>query len=235
MRQVISHLSDASGAISPLAPAMCRWVVAFSRSLKAELIEGDDLEKELSEVLTEEELTQLMAAHHRPSFALSVLTELGAAAPLRESHRIRLDENLTYFEDSVGICARLLANPIPLAYTRHTSRFMVIWLSALPLGLYESCSWGTIPLAVVIAFLLLGIDEIGVSIEEPFSIMPLDDMCVEIEDDLFSILREAVVTKRTAAAAVAAAMGTGATGTAFSPLPPPSVSAAAVAAAAIKM
>ena len=83
---------------------------------------------------------------------------------------------------------------------------MVIWLSALPLGLYESCGWATIPLSLVIGFLLLGIDEIGVQIEEPFGLMPLDEMCMEIEGDLFSILEEAVATKRTAAAAAAAAL-----------------------------
>lgn len=83
---------------------------------------------------------------------------------------------------------------------------MVIWLSALPLGLYESCGWATIPLALVIGFLLLGIDEIGVQIEEPFGLMPLDEMCAEIQGDLFSILKEAVVTKKTAVAAAAAAL-----------------------------
>ena len=203
MRQVISHLSDASGSMSPIAGAMCRWVVAYSRSLKAELVEGCELAK----ILTPEELKQLMAAHHRPSFAISVLTELAAKAPLRESHRIRLDENLTYFEDAVGTCERILRTPIPLSYTRHTSRFMVIWLSALPLGLYESCGWATIPLAVVIGFLLLGIDSIGVFIEEPFRILPLNAYCDEVEDDLFSMVREAATTKRTAAAAVTAALG----------------------------
>lgn len=209
MRQLISHLADPSGAINPLAAAMCRWVVAYTRSLKAQLTEGCDLRAELAGILAPEELELLLVAHHRPSFALSVLTELGAAAPLRESHRIRLDENLTYFEDAVGSCERILRTPIPLSYTRHTSRFMVIWLSALPLGLYGTCSWATIPLAVVIAFLLLGIDEIGVQIEEPFGLLPLDDMCSEIEADLFSILREAVATKQTAAAAAAAALGGG--------------------------
>ncbi|KAL4514753.1 hypothetical protein Ndes2526B_g03917 [Nannochloris sp. 'desiccata'] len=196
MRQVVSHLSDANGAMSPLAGAMCRWVVAYSRSLKAELVEGCNLEEELSKILTSEELKQLMAAHHRPSFAISVLTELAATAPLRESHRIRMDENFTYFEDAVGTCERILRTPIPLSYTRHTSRFMVIWLSALPLGLYESCGWATIPLAVVIGFLLLGIDSIGVFIEEPFRILPLNAYCDEVEDDLFSMLKEAVVTKK---------------------------------------
>lgn len=221
MRQVISHLSDSSGAINPLAAAMCRWVVAYARSLKAEVTEGCDLSTELSEILTGEELKLLLNAHHRPSFALSVLTELGAAAPLRESHRIRLDENLTYFEDAVGSCERILRTPIPLSYTRHTSRFMVIWLSALPLGLYGTCSYATIPLTIVIAFLLLGIDEIGVQIEEPFGLLPLDDLCAEIEGDLFGILREAMITKRTAAAAAAAALGDGSMGCApSSPLLP---------------
>jgi predicted membrane chloride channel (bestrophin family) len=218
MRQLVSHLGDSTGAISPLAAAMCRWVVAYTRSLKAELQEGNDLGAELAGVLTEGELAELLAARHRPSFALSVLTELGAAAPLRESHRIRLDENLTWFEDAVGTCERILQTPIPLSYTRHTSRFMVIWLSALPLGLYSSCGFATVPLTMTIAFLLLGIDEIGVQIEEPFSILPLDDLCDEIEGDVYGVLQEAVATKRTAAAAAASALGVGGDG-ASSPLP----------------
>jgi Bestrophin, RFP-TM, chloride channel len=55
----------------------------------------------------------------------------------------------------------------------HTSRFLVIWLAILPFTLYPSCKWATIPSAGLIAFLLLGIEEIGVQIEEPFSILPL--------------------------------------------------------------
>ncbi len=55
----------------------------------------------------------------------------------------------------------------------HTSRFLTIWLAFLPLSLYSTCGWATVPSAVIIAFLLLGIEEIGVSVEEPFSILPL--------------------------------------------------------------
>jgi hypothetical protein len=165
-------------------------------------------------VLTAQELRLLVASYHRPSFALAVLSELAAEAPVNEVQRIRLDENLTYFQQCVGECERLLRTPIPLSYTRHTSRFMVsqcarvgatcccvlgwdfgswwglraglhlrpffvrqdlhsilparlpaclqvIWLSCLPLGLWRYCGWGTIPLTVVISFLLLGIEEIG--------------------------------------------------------------------------
>ena len=52
---------------------------------------------------------------------------------------------------------------------------------------------------------MLGIDEIGVQIEEPFGLLPLDDICDEIEGDLFCMLREAVSIKRTAMQASIAA------------------------------
>ena len=51
--------------------------------------------------------------------------------PCTAPHR-RLDENLTFFNDSCGTCERILRTPIPLSYTRHTSRFMMIWLTLMP-------------------------------------------------------------------------------------------------------
>lgn len=205
VRQAISHLSDSrTGTIDPIAAAMSRWVIAFCRALKASVSEESDLEAELATTLHPSELQGLLSARHKPSYALCVLTELGAAAPLRESHRIRLDENLTFFEDACGTCERVLRTPIPLRYTRHTSRFMVIWLTALPFGLYATCGWATIPISVVIGFFLLCIDEIGVQIELPFGLLPLDGLCDEIEDDLKCMIKEADGAKEVAARAVAA-------------------------------
>jgi len=209
VRQLISHLYEKDRGMSPLAAAMCRWVVAYARSLKCQLQENSALELELRGILSGEEIKQVMASHHAPSFALAVLTELAARAPLLDAHRIRLDENLTFFEDAVGACERLLKTPIPISYTRHTSRFMFIWLTALPLALWPACGWGTAPLAVVISFLLLGIEEIGVQIEEPFGYIPLEDLCDEIEGDVFSIIEEAHLTKKLAGEAATIALAGG--------------------------
>ena len=38
----------------------------------------------------------------------------------------------------------------------HTSRFLIIWLTMLPFALYGSCGASTVPLTIVISFLLLG-------------------------------------------------------------------------------
>lgn len=58
---------------------------------------------------------------------------------------------------------------------RHTSRFLVIWLTIMPFTLWKSCHWSMVPAAFIICFLLLSIEEIGVQIEEPFSILPLGE------------------------------------------------------------
>ena len=66
--------------------------------------------------------------------------------------------------------------PIPLSWTRHTSRFLLLWIFLLPLCLYDDFKLVT-PLAdVLIGYLLLGIDEIGVQIEEPFGILPMSQV-----------------------------------------------------------
>ncbi len=127
----------------------------------------------------------------------------------------------------------------------------MIWLSLLPLTLWESCGWAMLPFALIIAFLLLGalrcngrisimhdilrvrtqvqpalhlspttqgkpevpplclcthagvcpaavtlvpvcahagIEEIGVSIEEPFSILPLCHICGTIQRNVAELL-----------------------------------------------
>ena len=61
----------------------------------------------------------------------------------------------------------------------HTSRFLIIWLSFLPLALYPAWGWSTVPVTTMIAFLLLGIEEISVRLEEPFAILPLG-MCLSL-------------------------------------------------------
>jgi hypothetical protein len=41
-----------------------------------------------------------------------------------------------------------------------------------------------VPVSTLVAFLLLGIEEIGVQIEEPFSILPLERMCDAVQANI---------------------------------------------------
>lgn len=57
---------------------------------------------------------------------------------------------------------------------RHTSRFLILWLAVLPLVVTNVAGAATIPACTLIATLLLATDEVGVQVEEPFSVLPLE-------------------------------------------------------------
>ena len=60
---------------------------------------------------------------------------------------------------------------------RHTSRFLLLYLSLTPLLMWERCGWATVPFTALVSFLLLGTENIGAQIEEPFTVLPMGAMC----------------------------------------------------------
>lgn len=87
---------------------------------------------------------------------LQVLSHIIEGAGITEFQKLQMQENITTFEDILGGCERLLRTPIPVSYTRHTSRFLIIWLTILPYALWAKLGWATVPAVAMIALLLLG-------------------------------------------------------------------------------
>ena len=85
-----------------------------------------------------------------------VLTHIIEEAGVTDIQALQMQQNITTFEDILGGCERLLRTPIPVSYTRHTSRFLLIWLTCLPLALYGKLGWTSVPAVGFIALLLLG-------------------------------------------------------------------------------
>jgi len=70
--------------------------------------------------------------------------------------------------------ARILRTPIPTSFTRHTSRVMAVWELTLPFGMYPLMGpYFTIPVCLLTSFVVLGIEDIGVQLEEPYDVQPL--------------------------------------------------------------
>ena len=92
----------------------------------------------------------------------------------------------------MGGCERLMRSPIPLAYTHHTSRFLVFWAALLPVALFEDIGpAATALLSPAAMFLLFGVDEIAIELEEPFSVMDLEGMCATVGRDGEALLASA--------------------------------------------
>jgi putative membrane protein len=89
--------------------------------------------------------------------------------------------------DHQGACERILRTPIPFAYAVHIKQLLMVYLATLPLALVPLMNWGAVPAVIVIAFGLLGIEEAGVEIEDPFgddpNDLPLENLCAVIARD----------------------------------------------------
>ena len=107
-----------------------------------------------------------------------LLHEQYASGRLAAHLHYKLEQNLLELYQVVGGCERLFSSPIPPTMTRHVVRSMGLWLLAMPLALIGSMP----PLFVVgftaaTAYIFLGIEELGVQVEQPFDILPLWQIC----------------------------------------------------------
>lgn len=202
-----SAADDDTGAL--LSAAAARWAAALPRALAAHVREDLDLPAVVEGVLTPDEAAALAAAPHPPRFALQALTEVAHAAQARgrltDGQAARLDEGLTAAGDAVGVCERIFHMPLPLSSTRHNSRVLMVALTFLPAVLWPESGWSAIPASVLVAFLLLGIEEVGVSIEEPLSILPLEQLWSETDRQLACVAQGRTAARHLVARSVAAA------------------------------
>lgn len=159
--------------------AKCIW--AFPRSLARHMespYTGEaDYVADLRHRLDPEHADGLIQAAHRPNRALFDLATAVNDLSMHSLRRNEIDKSIVVLGDQKGASERLFSSPVPLFYTRHTARFLTVWMLLLPLGLYDSFQSmnhiGMIPCAAILALFLFGIEELAFQLEEPFSILPL--------------------------------------------------------------
>ena len=176
-----TQIDDAS--LVRLGDAVC----SFSRTLmNRTLPPQEDAERFLQYTHTQlhdQGYAQILRrAKHRPSAALAELTQILVEYQLNPIHQVEVERIITSLCNSLGACERIFSSPVPIFYTRHTARFLVVWLFCLPLGMYDAfgSTWnhaGLIPACFGLGLFLMGIEELATQMEEPFSILPMEKMC----------------------------------------------------------
>jgi len=164
---------------------LIRYTIAFAMTTKRHLRFERDLDEVLDNgVLTYAQVEEIQAAKHMPNFILEVLARTLDSAykdgHLSDYQTMTLDKNLTQYEDDLGACEKILKTKLPFALIVHLRTFLVLWLIVLPFSLVSVLGWGTFVASTITAYALLGIESIGVEIENPFghdfSDLPLDDI-----------------------------------------------------------
>ncbi|KAK9068307.1 hypothetical protein SSX86_012418 [Deinandra increscens subsp. villosa] len=200
-RQVIVSVEKDSS----LKTALLQYIMAFPVALKCHLVNESDIRTDLHDLLEDDDLAIILSSNHQPRCIIQFISQSMQLLDIEEPKRTVLESKVTCFHEGIGICEQIMGIPIPLSYTRLTSRFLVLWHLTLPVILWDDCNWIVVPATFVSAASLFCIEEVGVLIEEPFQMLCLDELCVRVCENVQEAMRsekkirEALIMKKEAA------------------------------------
>jgi ion channel-forming bestrophin family protein len=133
---------------------------------------------------------------NRPNKLASMLYErvntLYKNGTITPEHFLNLDKELKDFIDLIGACERIKNTPIPYSYMMYVKKFIVIYIATLPFGFVTASGYFTVPIVLIITFVLMSVELIAEEIEDPFgrdlNDLPMNELAVKIKDDVKEIL-----------------------------------------------
>jgi ion channel-forming bestrophin family protein len=106
---------------------------------------------------------------------------------------VGMTEILDGMVGAIAGCERILKTPIPLAYVIHLKQLLLIYCIFLPFQTVKDLGWFAVPVVTIVSFTLLGIEEIGVEIENPFGTdsndLPLNGICETVRSNVEDLMR----------------------------------------------
>ncbi|MBW4634957.1 MAG: hypothetical protein KME30_24550 [Iphinoe sp. HA4291-MV1] len=164
--------------------ASLRLLSAFAIATKLQLRQSLE-NKELKPFLTKSQYLQLKDVRNIPlKIAVWIeeyLKQQQVNNCLSMDELILMNNLLNKMVESLIGCERILKTPMPLAYAIYLKRLLLIYFLIFPFYLVKNLQWWTIPIVALISFTLLGIEEIGNQLEDPFGFdlydLPLDEIC----------------------------------------------------------
>ncbi|MDA2165157.1 bestrophin family ion channel [Bacillus cereus] len=175
-------------------------LIAFPKIAKGHLRDEKDLDEiqELLDICSEKEQAILTESIHLPiSIVFLLKTILSKGLKKGQIHSnaiINMEADLNKLLTAVGGCDRIKTTPIPFAYFAHIKILLLIFCGTLPIGLVDSLGWFTVLATTFISFAFIGIEAIGIEIEDPFgqdpNDLPLEGICIGIETHLLNLYNQ---------------------------------------------
>ena len=171
-------------------------VISFAIALKQH-IQGDIIQSEYQPFLGKEDLAKAIVVRNTPNHILrnlaleihkAVYSQYYDNPVVATLHEKDFTSSLHSMAAIAASCERIVKQPVPLSYARHTSRFLSLYLLTLPLTLISAVGWAAVPTMLAISWSFLSVHEIGLFIEDPFNkefqIIPLNQFICVIRSDI---------------------------------------------------
>ena len=151
-----------------------RLLQAYPVALRQHLRGQRDMD-EFEPYLETSEVNELSTADNLPlalTLSMSVLLAELPNDPATSYMWFACSEEVRRLTEIIGTCEAIAGTPVPISYSRHSSRVVSMFTLMLPLalvGIMDSIP-GTVVSTTIISWFLFGIEVIGHNIEEPFGL-----------------------------------------------------------------
>ncbi|WP_291170824.1 bestrophin family ion channel [Gimesia sp.] len=165
-------------------------IVAFPEALRDHLREDDDFEMF-------PELEQIdPPPRHIPAYIADLIYRrvIGwKRSGLIDGDELRIiDTEVRELMEICGGCERIRRTRLSPSYRLFVRHCITLYLCTLPWGLVEEFNFWTVPMTVIMAYFMIGIEVIAHSVEEPFGLdeddLDLDGLCITIRSTVNEIL-----------------------------------------------
>lgn len=149
------------------------------------------------ELVSDDDAQMLAQQDHKPAGVASLIwsrtEELYREGIISESQHINLNRYLTTMMDVTGVCERIKSTPIPFSYNLFIKVFIALYVMVLPFTVIQAFGYMTVPAVILTSYILIGLEMIGVEIEEPFGVdrndLPLNQISQLIRVNVHDILQ----------------------------------------------
>ncbi|GKY99760.1 hypothetical protein MPSEU_000929900 [Mayamaea pseudoterrestris] len=142
-------------------------------------------------LLPPEALEKCARAQNRPLWVCDRMAKEICMVPDQPNflnrERLLIIDHINKLSRCIGGSERIHQTVVPLNYARHTLRALTLWLFTLPFAVVKDLQGGTGPIIFLVSWLLFGVYEIGVRIEDPFQgTLRLSIMCDMVRRDVLA-------------------------------------------------
>jgi putative membrane protein len=194
-RDILIFIEEKEAGDRVKKESILRLTVAFAVAMKLHL-RRDPINPELKNLMSPLRYSKIKTVNHAP---LEIAFWIGEYLQHQYNNNSVNIYQLTSLQklvddlvDILGGCERILKTPLPLAYAIKLKQLLVIYCLILPFELVGGLGLWTGPILAFIALILLGIEEVGAEIEEPFghdpNDLPLDLICDTMRNNIADLI-----------------------------------------------
>ncbi len=170
-----------------------RAIPWYARTIKEHLRQGITSEDQRE---MEEDVVGIENFDHKPNALAKTMYErmnsLYANGEISGDQFFILDKELKSLSDTLGACERIKNTPIPYSYSMYMKKFIFLYTVTLPFGFIGTFGYMTVPVVMLVFYILVSVELIAEEIEDPFgrddNDLPTDSLSEKIRLNVEEIL-----------------------------------------------